>query len=111
MDAIDILFAGEEEDEGDDVTRAMERDANPTVDAGTSGGGASQKPDKREASMARRQAKGEKPPAKAGIEEVNEHQNMSPTKRECSPTSTVPGSKKVKGRTDVREQGRDGVLI
>lgn len=95
MDALDLLYAEADDEEGDDTTKAVEQDVNPTLDSGANGKGLS-KAAKREIRAAKRQ----KPTGV--LETAMDVDQTSPSKRECSPPSEVTEPKKVKAGVDNR---------
>ena len=106
MDAIDLLFAEEEEDDdAPDPTKAVEGDVNSTLYVDKSAEGSSKKGPRREAKSGKQQKRELMSEAKAikAMEYV-----VPPTKRECSPSSTASDSKKARPDIDMADGGDTG---
>lgn len=96
MEAIDLLFAEEEDDEGDDAAKAVERDINPTLDAGSNGKERGGNPPKKQ----------RRPNGRPVVPVTNGAVEGSAPKRQSSPSSIAPEKKRTRSDVDMADMGQ-----
>ncbi len=99
MEAIDRLFADEEEDEGDDTAKAVEQDVKPASEDGV----APKMMEIGEKKVMR--GKSRRKNGSTTDAQLKDIEEQAPTKRECSPSSAVPEMKRAKSDLDMTERG------